>query len=62
MANITRRIHSTLEDSLDGMKDVVRKKLGLSTSIPVHLSQIRDGKSVDLEDGLSCPAHSEMPN
>jgi hypothetical protein len=43
---------------LDGMKDVVRKKLGLSTSIPVHLSQIRDGKSVDLEDGLSRPAHS----
>ncbi|KIM40230.1 hypothetical protein M413DRAFT_446399 [Hebeloma cylindrosporum] len=38
------------EDSLDGMKDVVRKKLGLSPSTPVHLAQIRDGKSVDLED------------
>jgi len=34
------------------MKDVVRKKLGLSASIPVYLSQIRDGKSVDLDDGL----------
>ena len=40
------------------MKDVVRKKLGLSASIPVYLSQIRDGKSVDLEDGLSRLAHS----
>jgi len=35
------------------MKDVVRKKMNLSASTPVYLSQIRDGKSVDLEDGLS---------
>lgn len=34
------------------MKDVVRKKLGLSSSLPVHLSQMRDGKSVVLEDGI----------
>jgi hypothetical protein len=45
--------HSMLEDSLDEMKEVVRKKMNLPSSIPVYLSQIRDGKSVDLEDGLS---------
>jgi hypothetical protein len=33
------------------MKDVVRKKLGVATSVPIHLSQVREGKSVDLEDG-----------
>lgn len=40
-----------LEDSLDAMKTVVRKKLGLSGSTPVFLSQWREGKAVDLEDG-----------
>ena len=40
------------EHSLDGMKDVVRKKLGLATSAPILLSQVRDGKSIDLEDGI----------
>lgn len=33
------------------MKAVVRKKLSLSPSFPVYLSQLRDGKSVDLDDG-----------
>jgi len=40
-----------LEDNLEAMKAVVRTKLGISDSIPLHLSQWRDGKSVDLEDG-----------
>jgi hypothetical protein len=34
------------------MKDVVRKKLGISASAPIYLSQLRDGKLVDLEDGI----------
>lgn len=34
------------------MKNVVRKKLGLSSSLPVHLSQLRDGKLIVLEDGI----------
>lgn len=34
------------------MKNVVRKKLGLPSSLPVHLAQLRDGKSVVLEDGI----------
>ena len=33
------------------MKIVVRKKLGLVSSLPVHLSRVRDGKLVVLEDG-----------
>ncbi|KDR75752.1 hypothetical protein GALMADRAFT_500086, partial [Galerina marginata CBS 339.88] len=40
------------EESLDALKDVVRKKLNVSSSVPVYLSQLRDGKSVDLDDGL----------
>ena len=40
-----------LEDNLEAMKAVVRTKLGIPDSIPLHLSQWRDGKSVDLEDG-----------
>ncbi|KAF8806467.1 hypothetical protein BYT27DRAFT_7191026 [Phlegmacium glaucopus] len=38
------------EESLEEMKNVVRKKLGLSSSLPVHLCQLRDGKAVVLED------------
>ena len=34
------------------MKNVVRKKLGLSSSLSVHLSQLRDGKLIVLEDGI----------
>ena len=41
-----------LEESLEEMKNVVRKKLGLSSSLPVHLSQLRDGKPIVLEDGI----------
>ena len=33
------------------MKDVVRKKLGVATSVPIYFSQLRDNKSIDLEDG-----------
>lgn len=29
----------------------MRRKLGVSTSIPVHLSQERNGKTVALDDG-----------
>ena len=42
------------------MKEVVRKKLDVSTSIPVHLSQVRDGKSVDLEDGMMSACQSAL--
>lgn len=35
------------------MKEVVRKKLGVSDSVPIFLSQIREGRSVDLEDGTA---------
>ncbi|KAF8161228.1 hypothetical protein B0H34DRAFT_796048 [Crassisporium funariophilum] len=38
------------EESLNEMKDVVRKKLGFSDAVPLALSQMRDGKFVDLED------------
>lgn len=33
------------------MKDVVRRKLCVATSVPIYLSQERDGQSVALEDG-----------
>lgn len=33
------------------MKQVVRKKMGYSSDVPLHLAQLRDGKTVDLEDG-----------
>lgn len=36
---------------MEGLKEVVRKKLGVSVSTSVHLAQLRDGKAVDLEDG-----------
>ena len=34
------------------MKNVVRKKLGLPSSLSVHLSQLRDGNPIVLEDGI----------
>ncbi|KAF8201001.1 hypothetical protein BJ912DRAFT_947783, partial [Pholiota molesta] len=48
----TTRVFDRLfkEDSLEGMKDVVRKKLGVPSSTPVQLAQLRDGQTVDLED------------
>ncbi|KAH9998529.1 hypothetical protein BJV74DRAFT_825040 [Russula compacta] len=38
------------EQSLDEMRSVVRKKLGLSHDAPIELAQLRDGRRVDLED------------
>ncbi|KAF9565545.1 hypothetical protein CPC08DRAFT_168270 [Agrocybe pediades] len=38
------------EDSLDAVKRVVRKKLDIPPSAPLFLTQLRDGKNVDLED------------
>jgi hypothetical protein len=43
------------EQSLDETKNVVRKKLGLGHDAAVELVQLRDGKRVDLEDGVSIP-------
>src|SRR5262245_48036639 len=40
-----------LEDSLEAMKEVVIKKLGLDASAVVRLAQLRQGTTVDLEDG-----------
>jgi hypothetical protein len=37
--------------NLEGMKDVVRKKLDLATSVPIYFSQLRNSRSVDLADG-----------
>jgi hypothetical protein len=48
---IDRVLHFYLEDNLEEMKGVVRKKFGVSDSVPIFLSQIREGKLVDLEDG-----------
>jgi len=48
------------EDSLEGMKDVVRKKLGLATSASIYFSQLRD-ESVDLEDGMFCHRKASIP-
>lgn len=30
---------------------MARRKLGLSSTVPVGLAQIRDGKIIDLDDG-----------
>jgi hypothetical protein len=43
------------EQSLDETKDVVRKKLGLGHDAAVELVQLRDGRRIDLEDGVSSP-------
>ena len=34
------------------MREVVRKKLGLSQDATIHLAQTRSGKTIDLEDGV----------
>ena len=47
---------------MEGMKDVVRKKLGVSTSTPVYLAQLRDGRKVDLEDGNTTQISSRVNN
>ena len=43
------------EQSLDETKNVVRKKLGLGHDAVIELAQLRDGKLIDLEDGVSIP-------
>jgi hypothetical protein len=43
------------ERSLDETKNVVRKKLGLCQDTAVELAQLRDGKRIDLEDGVFIP-------
>lgn len=43
------------EQSLDETKNVVRKKLGLGHDAAVELAQLRDGRMIDLEDGVSSP-------
>ncbi len=43
------------EQSLDETKNVVRKKLGLDHDAAIELAQLRDGKRIDLEDGVSIP-------
>ena len=40
------------EQSLYETKDVVRKKLGLGYDTPIELAQLRDGRRIDLEDGM----------
>src|SRR6266702_3737587 len=40
------------EHSLHATKVVVRKKLGLGHDAPIELAQLRDGKKIDLEDGV----------
>lgn len=39
------------ETTLNATKDLVRKKLGLDAKDVVELSQVRDGRIIDLEDG-----------
>lgn len=48
------------EQSLDETKDVVRKKLGLGHDAAVQLAQLRDGKRIDLEDGVFILFHSPL--
>ena len=43
------------EQSLDETKNVVRKKLRLDHDAAIELAQLRDGKKIDLEDGMSIP-------
>lgn len=44
---------ATKEQSLHETKVVVRKKLGLGNDAPIELAQLRDGRKIDLEDGVS---------
>ena len=44
--------HATVpETSLASTKDIVRKKLALKSNEKVELSQLRNGRVIDLEDG-----------
>jgi hypothetical protein len=44
---------SDKERSLEETKQIVQKKLGLSSDTPIELAQLRGGKRIDLEDGTS---------
>jgi hypothetical protein len=44
---------TTKEQSLHETKLVVRKKLGLGHDALIELAQLRDGRKIDLEDGVS---------
>ncbi|KAF6760125.1 hypothetical protein DFP72DRAFT_1166387 [Ephemerocybe angulata] len=39
------------ETSLEELTEGVRRKLGYASDVPLQLAQLRDGKTVDLEDG-----------
>lgn len=41
------------DKSLQTLKDGVRKKLRVSEQTEVRLAQLRDGRQVDLDDGMS---------
>jgi hypothetical protein len=36
---------------LNETKEVVRRKLGLASDAVIHLTQLREGKNIDLDDG-----------
>lgn len=40
-----------VETDIEGMKNVVREKLGLSPETGIRLAQSVEGRRVDLEDG-----------
>ena len=40
------------DHTLSQIKDLVRKKLGIGRSAKLSLVQLREGKEVDLEDGM----------
>lgn len=40
------------------MRAVIRKKMSLPDTVKLRLYQMRDGKSIDLEDGKSKYLHS----
>jgi hypothetical protein len=48
---VTNQTGFLLEHSLDDIKRVVRRKLGLTDDLDVQLAQIRGNSSIVLEDG-----------
>lgn len=49
--------HLLLEESLGEMAAVIRRKLGLLENTSLCLAQLREGKSIDLEDGKHIQSH-----
>lgn len=41
------------EESLQEIKEAVRRKLGLSLDSIIKLEQLREGNLIDLEDGMA---------